>query len=766
MKAIIMAGGEGTRLRPLTCNLPKPMVRLFDKPVMEHIENLLRKNGFDDICATLRFMPHEIESYFEGRIRCVTEEEPLGTAGSVKNCEDFINGEDFLVISGDAVCDFDLRKAVSFHRQKNAAVTVVTFRHPNPLEYGLVHTDAEGRIIRFYEKPGWEQVFTDRVNTGIYVISPHIMNSIPRGRSYDFSKDLFPDLMARGERIFACELKGSWCDIGDCSELLRCAVDALNRRLLLDIPAPEILPDVWSASKIPEGVKIIPPCYIGPNVKISEGAVIGPNALICAGSVVGRDATVNGSIVMDARIGEKSSLEGCIVLSGAAIERGGVMKPGTVAGNESRVESGASVHSNVRLWPETVVPPGTDQRASIFDKGKSGAEVIDGRGRISGDVRLDLTPETLIALGAAMAQMGTVGLSCDGSAEARLACDTLSCGLRSAGGHTVFHDAAFLTQAVLAAHLYHLPFSVFTESRGGALRLNLMGRDGLPLSQSARRSIKTSMRHGEVISKNDAASGVCSSVSGIPHLCISAAQKYAVSKDAGIKVAVLGDSNAAGYAKRLLSEIGLDVVKAERRIPNFFIDAEGSLLSITDENGGTAREPRIWILLTQLLLAGGANRLTVPQWAPESLDELAKKFGATLCRAEECDSGDIPLPLRDGAMGVAFICHAMASEGLTLAQLLDRVPDFAAVSAGVPLKNGRAHAMSILSELTKQSSDYQRGVIFKSKNGVVRIRPSSSIPALRIFVEAASMEAASELCAEYERTVKAIDGEPAGKKPQ
>ena len=220
MKVVIMAGGEGTRLRPISQSRPKPMVRLYDRPVLEHILALLKENGFDEACLTLRYLPRMVTDYFgDGakfgmKLHYKIEERPLGTAGGVLNCRGYIGDDDVLVISGDCVCDFDLRKIVNFHRGKNAAATLALYSHPNPLEYGLVVTDENGRVRHFLEKPAWDRVLTDQINTGIYILSPEALEKIPPDRQYDFGKDLFPRLLKENAALYGVKMEGYWCDIG------------------------------------------------------------------------------------------------------------------------------------------------------------------------------------------------------------------------------------------------------------------------------------------------------------------------------------------------------------------------------------------------------------------------------------------------------------------------------------------------------------------------------------------------------------------------
>ena len=239
MKAVILAGGLGTRLRPVTGEHPKPMVPLLGKPMMEHIVALLRENGFTQVCAALHYRAGEIMAHFgDGRRFGVSmeyriETENLGTAGSVRNCRDFFGDEDFLVISGDAACDYDLGRLMQAHREKGAAVTIALSSQRLPLRYGLAVTDGEGMIRSFIEKPDWSRVVTDLVNTGIYVLSPRALDYVPEG-GCDFGKELFPRLLREGERVCGVEMEGYWRDIGTPQDYYRCCADALDGKLRLE----------------------------------------------------------------------------------------------------------------------------------------------------------------------------------------------------------------------------------------------------------------------------------------------------------------------------------------------------------------------------------------------------------------------------------------------------------------------------------------------------------------------------------------------------
>ena len=242
MNAIILAGGEGTRLKSVTGDLPKPMALLAGKPVLEHILALLRRCGVEKVCMSLHYRPEVISEYFgDGSrfgisIEYHVEEASLGTAGGTKACAGFYGDRDFLVISGDSACDFDLRQLMEAHRRHRPAVTMALYANPSPLQYGNVLTDSRGRVVSFTEKPEWARVVSDLINTGIYIVSPKAMELVPEAAVFDFSRDLFPQLMECGMEIRALPMDGYWCDIGTPRAYHQCNLDALDGRLDVELP--------------------------------------------------------------------------------------------------------------------------------------------------------------------------------------------------------------------------------------------------------------------------------------------------------------------------------------------------------------------------------------------------------------------------------------------------------------------------------------------------------------------------------------------------
>src|SRR5579859_1767595 len=411
MRAVVMAGGEGSRLRPLTINRPKPMVSIVNKPCLGHIFDLLKTHGITDAFVTLQYLASVIQdAYGDGgsvgmRLRYSIEETPLGTGGSVRQIGDALGSEPFLVISGDALTDIDLGKILAFHREKGAAVTLCLKHVPDPLEYGVVITNGDGRITKFLEKPSWGEVFSDTINTGIYVIDPRVLTRYEVGAAFDFSKDLFPQLLADGEPLFGYVADGYWTDVGSIPEYARANADVLQGRVRVASLGREIRPGVWVEGEveIDASAEIHGPVFLGEGVKVGPQAqVVGPTVLRDY-VVVEPGAIIDRSIVWrNSYIGERSELHGSIVGRQCALKARVVLEEGSVVADHSIVGEGARVRAQVKVWPDKQIESGAVVGSSLI-WGAQGRRALFGRFGVTGVVNVDLTPELAAGLGAAYA---------------------------------------------------------------------------------------------------------------------------------------------------------------------------------------------------------------------------------------------------------------------------------------------------------------------------------------------------------------------------
>jgi len=512
MKAVVMAGGEGTRLRPLTSNQPKPMVPIVGKPCMEHILELLREHGLTDVIVTVAFLPQAIRSYFgEGdtlgmSIGYSVEESPLGTAGSVRLAARQLD-ETFLVISGDALCDVDLGELIAFHKERGAAVTIGLKSVDNPLEFGIVVTDEEGRIERFLEKPSWGQVFSDTINTGIYVLEPEVLKHVPTDRPYDFSKELFPYLLEMGRPLYGYVMDGYWQDVGDLDQYRQANFDALDEKVRLNIPGIRIRGNVW----LGEGVEIADldqvegPALIGNYSRIAPGASVGEHSVL-SNTVTLRERARTTRSVIDAstHIGRSCLIEGAILGRSCDIRSHVRIHEGVAIGDDVKIGSETVIMPGVRIYPYKEVESGSHITESLIWESRASTRLF-GRDGVAGLVNVDLTPEVAVriaaALGTALKRDARVVASRESAPACRMIKRAMITGFTSAGLEVA--DLRVLPAAV-ARHMlksegYEAGFHVGTnEADPEVVQIRFFEQPGIQLSAGLQKEIEKNYTRGEL----------------------------------------------------------------------------------------------------------------------------------------------------------------------------------------------------------------------------------------------------------------------------
>lgn len=411
MKAVVMAGGEGTRLRPMTANQPKPLLPVVNRPIMEHVLRLLRRHGLTETVVTVQFLASLIRNYFgDGAelgmsLQYATEETPLGTAGSVKNAESELRDGRFVVISGDALTDIDLTDMARFHQDNNALVTVALKSVPNPLEFGIVIAGEDGRIERFLEKPTWGQVFSDTVNTGVYMMEPEVFEYVAAGEVVDWSQQVFPKLLDIGAPLFGYVADAYWEDVGTLESLLQVQADVLNHQVDVDIDGFEVMPGVWLC----EGAEVDPeavlkgPVYIGDYAKVEGGAELREYTVLGSNVVVKSTAFLHRAVVHDnVFVGPQTNLRGCIIGKNTDIMRGARIEEGAVIGDECVVEEEAYISSGVRVYPFKTIEAGALVNTSVIWESRGQRNLFGPRG-VSGLVNVEITPELAVRLASAYA---------------------------------------------------------------------------------------------------------------------------------------------------------------------------------------------------------------------------------------------------------------------------------------------------------------------------------------------------------------------------
>ena len=704
MKAIILAGGEGTRLKPITDKIPKPMVPFFGGVLMDHTIAHLRANGVTDICAALGHLPDSIRRRYGKELTYSIEPRPLGTAGSVAAAPEEFLRDSFVVISGDAVCDFDISPAIQCHRGYDAAVTILTCRHRDPRPFGLVLTDGTPRVIQFSEKPEWSQVFTDMVNTGIYIISPRAMEYVPKGEKFDFSRDLFPLLLEKGETICAFECSGYWRDVGTPEDYLACCRDVLEGRVRLPL-----LKGVGFEPEIP-GARIIPPCFISRDCIIGEGSVIGPHAVLQGGVTLGENSRVFGSVLTGITAGAGFAAEGCIVSRGTSFGDGCCVQPGAVVGEDCEFSPYDVVDSGLHSGGEHSRNSFTVRQAL-----EAGMALGSGHSRVvichTGGGRCPVLG-TMAAGGAMSTGCSVTIAQCSHTCAARYM-------VRRLGGEA----------------------ALFIEELGEDIRAAAMDGSGMPIHlKSGAPSYSGSFGTLDKVSGGD---DIYSALGDCRHF-------------PGLKVHFGGTGSAAEAARRMAHACGGILSDEEEGVPCFFIGDRGEIAQIRDETGGEYAASSIWAILLTALLRSGYRTLAIPENVSSQVQDYIRGLGAALLilnRDRGAEEAFLSIrELNDGILAAIFLCEYMAREKITMTDLARDVPGSGTAQANVSVPEGRSRAMGRLSAMPHFPS--RRGIFFRDERGEVRIVPRSDAEQLRIFVSAHSTEAAQELCDFYRNIIE------------
>lgn len=791
MKAIIMAGGEGTRLRPLTCTAPKPMAKIMNKPVMEHIIELLKKHGIVDIGVTLRYMPDAIKNYFGDGSRFgvsltyFIEDRPRGTAGSVADCRNYLD-EDFLVISGDALCSIDIEAAVNWHKSKKAEATIILHTMDIPLEYGVVVCDKNGKILRFVEKPSWGQVFSDRVNTGIYILKPSVLDMVGQ-EMCDFSKDVFPALLAGNRELYGYTADGYWCDIGDVDVLRHCHFDIFNKKITVRIDGRETEENIFigEGAIIENGAKLISPVYIGRGSRIRAGAVIDSYTVIGENSTINRGASVKRTVVgSGVVIGSNSEIRGAVICDRAVIRGGASVFEQSVIGEGSLVGEGAIVKPGVRVWPYKNVGA-KETVSSNLVWGKNQGKNIFGEKGIYGEICIDMTAQLASSIGAATGSIakGKIGVSSDGSPGGNMIKSAVISGVMSSEAQVFDLGEQPLSVTRAGVRYFGLDGGIHASVENTAGRIIILNEYGCEADNGAERklqmlldredfmraeadTIKDVIYEGEFVNKyqGDIVSIIksknmdysilahCESRWGEKLLC-------AVAGDLGLRLLFTSKNNIEDIAKETC-ENNFDL--------GVLIDADCGGLVLCDNNGRIADKDKYQILTSLIIMKQYENaNIAVPVTAPSVIEELAEKYGANVTRTRDCISEQLKtyndtkpeyreqlIYATDAIYSIVKILDYMTASSINLSDLLGEIPDYYIIRKEIdcaPQDKGR-----IIREMLDYNDCYadSDGVRVKKKDGYVLIIPSGDKNGCRVYAEAKKEEYAQELAIEYNKIIR------------
>lgn len=817
MKAVIMAGGEGTRLRPLTCNRPKPMVPIANKPVMEHIVNLLKEHKVDEIAVTLQYMPDLIKEHFNNgsefglRIRYYVEQTPLGTAGSVKNAEDFLD-DTFIVISGDALTDIDLGRALAYHKEKGSAATLVLKKVDIPLEYGVVVTDDEGRITRFLEKPSWGEVFSDTVNTGIYILSPEVLQYFKKNEMFDFSRDLFPMLLKENQLMYGYVTDDYWCDIGDLRAYIQSHMDIMNGQVRLEIPGKQVKQGVWigEGTEVDEDVSIVPPCIIGGNCRIRKGSSVGNYSVIGENNIIDERSGIKRSIIWKNNILDRNvQLRGSVVCNKVHLRDGVSAFEQSVIGDDTIVRSNAVIKPNIKIWPNKLIEEGTEVNSNLVWGSKFARSIFGNRG-IAGEINVDITPEYASKLGAAYGAVNKgkarIGVSCDESSTAQMIKISFMAGLLSAGMEVYDFGRMLLPVTRSAVRFYKLDGGIhISTSTEDAARLfiDFLDRNGSNMDRNTERKLENAFIREDFSRCEGDCINAVKEVAGYSDFYLKSIINSVKSPRMIYNISLNTRSPfIASIMKNLLEELGCKVEINNLKLVNtktmrqsmtssdvrFFtshiklggfdlgvsIEDTSEKMMLVDGRGRIVTEDMFIALISLILfrtVRGGT--VVVPISASHVVDRIAGENNGKVIRTKTSQQDlmgkllgkEIKEELLeqftmhfDAVAGLVKILDFMSCNDLRLSDLVDMIPEIHMNRQEVecPWDAKGKVIRKLIQENSGESVETLEGVKVYQEDGWVLVLPDAEQPICRVISESGTAEFAEELTNIYVKKVREI----------
>ena len=686
MKAVIMAGGFGTRIQPLTSSFPKPMIPLFNRPIMLHIVELLKKYDITDLVMLLYHQPFYIKNFFRDgsdfgvKITYVTPLQDLGTAGAVKAAEKYLD-QRFMVISGDLLTDFNLKKIMDFHSDNKAKATITLTSVKDPLQFGVVITDKEKRITQFLEKPGWGEVISDTINTGIYVLEPEILSQIPDGENFDFAQDLFPQMLADKEALFGYTAKGYWRDIGNTDSYREAYQDIFKGRVNLKIDEPK-------QDFVGKDLRI------GVDVKLEhagglEGTiVIGDNSQVLGDvsikdTVIGRNCTIergvklNRCVIWDNSYVKKGAkITDSVICSNVRIGQSAVLEEGVIVADDTSVGDEAVIKADVKIWPKKMIEAGAIVTSNMIWGEKWKKALFEGA-IIKGLSNVELTPEFVAKLGCAYGTSLPKGSYVlggrDSSPSSRMLKRCFVGGLLSAGVNV--RDMKLTSLPLLRYKL-----KTFGEVGGvhfrqaqddpAALEIVFLDGDGLDFSSNMGKNVERIFFKENFRRAHHTEPGVLVDINNVADFYregfLRSLDKELLKKAACTVVVDFSFSPASQTLPQLLNELGFSIIALNAYVDEgrgvqvkakdealgqlativsslgaqagFWLDPTAESITLVDETGRIYSGVELLSLVVALLLESGQKgTIAVPVQAPSTIERMA---GQKRCQVNRTKSSD------------------------------------------------------------------------------------------------------------------------------
>ena len=823
MQVVLMAGGSGTRLRPLTLDLPKPLVPIVNKPIVGHIVDLLKSHDLKDIIVTLYYLPDLIQNYlkdgsdFGVNVSYSIEKEiPLGTAGCVKNIESSLT-DTFLVISGDSLTDFDLQKAIAFHKEKKSTATIVLTRVPNPIDYGIVITEEDGQIVRFLEKPGPGEIFSDTINTGIYILEPSVLSLLPPDVEKDFSKDLFPELLAKKFPMYGYIAEGYWCDVGDLQTYRKSHYDVLEGAVKVNIPYEQKREGIWiGEGSVVESAVLEAPliignnCYIGSGVKLKNRSVIGDNVIICEKSEIEK-AILWNNVYVD----QKVRLVGCTIDKNVTIRKEALILEGAVIGAECFIGEKAVIKQDVRIWPNKNIEAGETLTESVI-WGSGAKSGLFGELGVSGTINVDITPEMAVKMGATYgATIGlgkNVAISRDQSPAARFVSRAFISGLLSVGVNVLN-----LEGASVPVSRYQIPY--LAVSGGVHIRLDpddhekisieFIDTSGLNIAPSMEKKIestflKEDFRRARIDELGELTYPAKINekymegfLSQFNKFCLLKPLKviidYAYRSNAVLLPTLLGrmdidsvvinahlssrknDLDRTNFLKQLS-----EIVVALKSDFGVLLTSNGERFTLVDDRGSIIEEDKLLAFMVQLILEENPDQsIAVPVMASSLIEKIARKYNANVIRTKSTSRALMEISRKhkvgiagyagkfifpafhsgyDSMFSAAKIASIIAQKGLKISEMMKEIPELYSDHEVVPCLLGQKGTIMrvLVEEHRNKNHDLLDGLKIFLEDGWVLILPDSSKAAIHIYADGNTREFTQKMLKTYKQKIAEI----------
>lgn len=809
-----MAGGKGTRLKPLTCGIPKPMVPILNKPTMEYTIELLKSHDIKEVAVTIAHLPTCITDYFDTgdkwdvHLHYYQEEVPLGTGGSVKNAEDFID-DTFIVLSGDALTDINLKEAIAFHKNKGSKATLILKNEAFPIEYGVVITNKDGKITRFLEKPSWGEVFSNTINTGMYILEPEVLDYFQRGENFDFSKDLFPRLLADDVPMYGYVTEDYWCDVGALKSYMQTHFDILEGKVKVKIDGYQMEKGIWvgEGTEISKDVLLTPPLYIGKNCIIGEGSKIDAYTVLGDYCHVGKDVSLKRSIVWNNTFfSQKVHCSGGVICNNVKISKDVEIYENAVIGDDCRIEDKVIIKPDMKIWPDKRIEENTVVNQNLV-WGTKASKTIFGFKDITGKVNIDITPEFASRLGAAFAsslkEEAAIVVSSDSSNACRMIKYGFITGIASIGVGVIDIGEAIMPMNRFAV----------THFKGGGgvhirrdytdqnlLHIEFTGKNGINIPRGTEREIENLLNRDEFKRCNgkDIQSPlkidnfqefyINHGLTLLVDLCgmkrkayslVIASKSHAIQKltkefleRSGCQVA--GDYRIEEY-EDMTEYLPIMVKEVKKRKANLgvIISEDGERLILVDKSGQIIQQEKYDMLVVIMLLKEGyKGEIALPYTAPYSIEKIARQqsvkilrtksnpasiMGAMHSLGKEGTKGLSQYILSYNAVwGIGMIVDFLVRNDLTLQDLIKEMPKFYFIKEKIPCHwqdKGRI-LRQLVEEHQHHNIELYEGVKINDEKGWTLILPDSEKPLFNIYTEGFSEEYAQELSLFYQDKVK------------